>query len=526
MLLSLKLENLILIEKAVVRFEDGFHIITGETGSGKSILLTAIRLILGEKGGADLIRSQAPCAIIEAEFSSFPNPMPEGIDAPRPGDPLLIRREILPSGKSRCFVQDQLVSIAILRKITESLVEIVDQSSSHLLVSSESQRLMLDTFANLREQASFFANSFAEEKRLRKQLENALLANANQSRDLEWAESGLQYIENVQWKKDEELLLEEQHRLLANAQELIEKTAQVADGLSTLAPQMKQLNHILETAAKIDPSLKEIAQSIKSSTIELEEAESSLQAYLNRKETAPEHLAAIESRLSLIDQIKRRFGNSWEAVEKQKGKFFRQIEELHALEGQIDTLKTALFDIEKTNQNLAEQISCQRQTAAQILSAQVLKELQDLNLPLAQFEISVRRIEMTFGGIDLVRFLFSANPGLSPVPLEQAASGGELSRLVLALKTALAEQNDCKCLIFDEIDSNVGGQTAVALGEKLRAIAKNAQVIAVTHFVQVAKAALHHFSVCKVEKNGSFITKVERLSKALREKEYARMLGD
>lgn len=525
MLQSLKIENLVLISKTTIPFGEGLNILTGETGAGKSVLLTAIRLITGEKSSADLIREGASCAIIEAELSDFSAQLPEEIDCPRPGEPLLIRREILRSGKSRCFIQDHLIPAAFLRKIIQSSIEIVDQSSSQTLCSKEAQQTMLDAFAGLEQELIVFSNSFKEETKLKKQLDAAIQANMHRERDLEWAESCIQRIEETNWQQDEENQLTEEHNLLTHAQERIEKIGTLTEELAVASPQIKRLSHLLDTLLKFDHQLVPIAEIFKSASLEIEEVEAQLQSYLGKCETDPERLAAVEQRIAAIDQLKRRFGASWEEVEKQKIKCSRQIEQLNALEDQINTLKEELDRLQKQHLDTAQIISERRKAAAHVFSKQVLEELKSLNLPYAQFEITLDTQPISSNGIDAIRFLFSANPGLSPIPLEQCASGGELSRLLLAIKIVLSEKENCKCLIFDEIDSNVGGQTAAILGEKLRKLARLRQVICVTHFAQVAKAAMHHFGVYKTESNGVATTTVKKLVQKDLEIEYNRMIG-
>ena len=525
MLQSLKIENLVLISKTAISFGEGLNILTGETGAGKSVLLTAIRLITGEKSSTELIREDAACAIIEAELSNFSTELPEEIDCPRPGEPLLIRREILRSGKSRCFVQDHLVPASFLRKITQSSIEIVDQSSSQTLCSKEAQQNMLDAFASLEQDILVFSNSFKEETKLKKQLDAAMDASMHRERDLEWAESNIQRIEETNWQPDEENQLNEEHNLLTHAQERIEKIGALTEELAIISPQIKRLSHLLDTLLKFDSQLTPVAQIFKSASLEIEEVEGSLQSYLGKCEADPARLAAVEQRIAAIDQLKRRFGTTWEEVEKQKIKCLRQIEQLNALDDQINALKEELNRLQKQHLNTAQGISERRKSAANIFSKQVLEELKSLNLPYAQFEIILDSQPISSNGIDSIRFLFSANPGLSPIPLEQCASGGELSRLLLAIKIVLAEKENCKCLIFDEIDSNVGGQTAAILGGKLRKLANQRQVICVTHFAQVAKAAMHHFSVYKTEDRGTATTTVKKLTPKDLETEYNRMIG-
>lgn len=523
MLLSLKLENLVLIEKAQIAFGSGLNILTGETGAGKSVLLAAIRLISGEKGGADWIRHDAASAVVEAEIFPYPT-LPEELEAPPPGEPLLIRRELFRSNKSRCLIQDNLVSASFLRSFIRPILEIVDQNSSQYLCESESQRKMLDAFADLEPSVLEFSRSFDEEMQLRKQLNQALEANSRRKEDLAWAQTSLQQIEQSMPTLEEETQWHQELNRLSHAEELLIKVSAVTEGLSEFAPQLHRFSSLLEHAARLDPSLTALSQTMKASSIELEEIERSLLSSLQHYDTDPSRLAAIEEKITVWEQLKRRFGGSRETIEKQKGKFLRQIEQLEHLDEEIETLQNTLHQLEKRHQEIAGQISLRRKVAASTFANQVQEELQSLNLPYAQFEVSVQPTPISSYGIDTTQFRFSANPGFVTLPLNQCASGGELSRLLLAIKTVLAK-TECQCLVFDEIDSNVGGQTAAMLGEKLKTLSKTRQVLCVTHFVQVAKAATDHFAVSKKECNDMVFTSIERLDKAMREKEFSRMLG-
>jgi DNA repair protein RecN (Recombination protein N) len=272
-------------------------------------------------------------------------------------------------------------------------------------------------------------------------------------------------------------------------------------------PAIKQNLANLEHCVRFDPQLTPVAQSMKSALLELEEIGRTLRSYADRIEADPKRLIDVEKRLAAIESLKRRFGPD---IEGQKKKLQEKTEQ--NLDIQIESKQMNLAALKKKNLSLAEEIYKKRKAAADPFANQVLTELKSLNIPHAKFEIT-----------NEFRFLFSANPGLAPIFLEQCASGGELSRLLLAIKTVLAEGT--RCLVFDEIDSNVGGQTAAILGEKLKRLAEKRQVICVTHFVQVAKCAREHFLVTKIEKEGNAFTIIQKINEKEREKEYDRMMG-
>ena len=531
MLTLLKIENLILIEKAEIAFGPGLNIITGETGSGKSALLSAIRLLCGERADPQQIRKGASLAVVEASLSFFSPELlaEEGIAVPENGQPLRVRREIHTSGKNRCFIEDQQTSLAFLKKCIGNSIEMVDQSSSHSLSSPGEQRRLLDLYAQLSEELAAFARSFSEEQQLAAALKELNLAQSQKERTLEWANRDLSFIQEVDWKADEEETLSQEHHRLTHSQELAEKvgsaSALLNEGEPPLISLLKRCLASLESCTRFDPKLQPIAEALKSAVLELQEVGSSLQSYADRIDADPRRLTAVEERIAAIESLKRRFGTDQKGIDALKETLAAQIEKLANLDEELERKKRELERIRAHNQTLAEEISRQRKKAAPRLEADLLQQLKSLNLPHVQLAIDLQEKPIGSDGIDEVSFLFSANPGHPPLPLDRCASGGELSRLLLAIKTVLAENERSGCLIFDEIDSNVGGQTAAVLGTRLKSLAQSRQVICVTHFVQVAQCASHHLLVSKSEKNGAASTHIVPLMESERQAEYSRMLG-
>ncbi|MBX7065729.1 MAG: AAA family ATPase [Parachlamydiales bacterium] len=481
----LKIQNLILIQSAVLEFGSGLNILTGETGSGKSAVLSAIRLISGERADTSCIRKGSDMAIVEAEFE----------------DGSILRREIYRSGKNRCFIDDAQVSLAVLKESVQ--IEMVDQSSS--ILGQEKQ--LLDQFAHISEEVKAYEASNSEEKALENEL-NSLLATPKE-RELEWAKKDLDLIEEVRWKEEEKLSAE--HHLLTHAQELAEKIGMAASIFEEGMPNFKRALSSLEHSIRFDAKLQPIAQSVKSALLELEEAHQSIQSYADRIEVNPARLEALEREIGSIVTLKRRFGPD---IEAQKEKLNATIEHLTNIDVRIDALQKSLATLKEKNKTWSQSITGKRKKAAPQFSSLILDELKSLNIPNAQFEVSIDA---------QIEFLFSANPGHPPIPIEKCASGGELSRLLLAIKTILSEGKST--LVFDEIDSNVGGQTASAIGEKLKRISQFRQVICVTHFVQVAKCGKDHFLVSKEARDESTYTIVQKMGEKEKMREYNRMMG-
>lgn len=481
----LKIKNLILIESAVLEFGKGLNILTGETGSGKSAILSAIRLIAGERADSSCIRKGSDLGVVEAEFE----------------DGSILRREIYRSGKNRCFIDEAQVSLSALKEFIQ--IEMVDQNSSIL----GKEKLLLDQFAEISEEVKDFEASICEENKLSAEL-NTLLATPKE-RELEWAKKDIELLEEARWKEEESLAQE--HHLLTHAQELAEKISAAACLFDEGIPYFKRALGLLEQAQRFCDKIEHLAEPVKGALLELEEAGRSLQSYGDRIEINPTRLEALEKEIGAIVTLKRRFGSDLGA---QKEKLLTTIEHLANLDARIDNLQKSLILLREKNETWARSINEKRRQASPLFSNILLQELKSLNIPNAQFEVVIS---------DRIQFLFSANPGHPPIPIEKCASGGELSRLFLAIKTILSQGKST--LVFDEIDSNVGGQTAAAIGEKLKRLSEFRQVICVTHFVQVAKCGIDHFLVSKETLAEDTYTTVQKMGEKEREREYNRMMG-
>jgi ATPase involved in DNA repair len=526
MINRLSIQNLILIEKAEILFDQGLQIITGETGSGKSVLLGALRLLLGAKADGESIRSGASVAAVEAELT-ISQPLSwleeEGISVPSHGS-VLIRREIHRSGKNRCFFEEQQIPLALLKKITSGVIELVDQGSASSLSSAEAQRKWLDAFGGLSLRVQEFGVSFNKEKELTAKLQQLKAEKETVQKELEKAQEDVKILDEVDVQDQEEEKLTEEHNVLTHAQALEAAAASTLSLLSEsqepLIPLLKRAAHNLEHLVSVDSRLTETAGSIKRSALELEEAVFFLRSYVDRLEANPRRLLVVEERLAQLEKLKKRFG-SLSQLRHIQDALFKQLNRPSELEEIITSTDAEIKILQKYHREEAQRIGDLRREAAFRFSIAITEELLSLNLPHARFEASISPKPISSHGTDEVSFLFSANPGYPPLPLEECASGGELSRVFLAIKTVLTEQDQSSCLIFDEIDSNVGGQTAAILGEKLQTLAKKRQIICVTHFVQVAKYASHHFLVSK----NDALTTVQRLNAAQQEIEFDRMLG-
>jgi DNA repair protein RecN (Recombination protein N) len=489
MIRKLKIQNLILVERAEIVFGPGLNILTGETGSGKSAILTAIRLILGERADVQWIRKGADLAVVEAEVGEH-----------------LVRRELHKSGRSRSFIDDELVPLQELKALP---IELVDQSSS---ISSSNEREYLDLFGDVPSCKAEFDEWSRSQKKLEELLELQKKGDAEQKKIAE----DVAFLQEVNWKKGEEEALQQEHHLLTHAAELLEKTGRANTLLSECLPALKRAG--FDALIKIEPKFQECAEWFKTGLLNLDEVQHFLASYLSRIEVDPQRLERIEDRIGEIESVKRRFG-SFERVEE----FLRESNQYSNLVWEIEEAQKnlAIADAKLTAKTTA---ITQKRKSAKLADA-ILHELQSLNLPDARMAIEILPKTRSETGADAIRYLFAANPGQPLLPLDQCASGGELSRLLFAVKTVLGHKEKSTCLIFDEIDSNVGGKTAAILGSKLQTLSRHLQLICVTHFVQVAKCALDHFLVSKKTTPLGATTLIEKLNEKSRALEYQRMMG-
>ncbi|MBM3184643.1 MAG: hypothetical protein FJZ64_04995, partial [Chlamydiae bacterium] len=506
---NLNIKDLILVDEAHIELGSGLNIFTGETGAGKTALLTAIDLLMGGRADSEWIRQGQQMAVVEAELSDFSSVLLKDLEIAPNLKTVTIRREIHASGKSRCFIEDSLVSVGFLRTFMQSVIEMVDQNSAYLLQQTEEQRKILDLFGKLEKESAILEGLYLAHKKTKELLDETLLKKEAKEKELENFKEAVSFIEEVNLKEGEEEDLSYLHTTFSHAQKRLELVSSVADGLTGALVCLGPLLSPLTQVATLDPTLQPLETTLKTTLLEIKELERTVHSYLENIEIDPNKLTSIEERLAQIEKLRRRFGVSFEEIQKQKIFFLNEIEKLSSLDSYLSELQKKEQDLSKEVLFLAENLFEKRKKVAHFFSARILEELKSLNLPKAEFQVQITRKPLSSTGIDAISFIFSANPGTPLLPLDQCASGGEISRLLFAAKTILAEEDSIRCLIFDEIDSNVGGQTASILGEKLKKMAQKSQILCVTHFVQVAKHAAHHFSVSKEERNGQAITLVK-----------------
>jgi DNA repair protein RecN (Recombination protein N) len=530
MISRLTLKNLILIDSCTIEFLPHFTALTGETGAGKTALTEGLQLALGARADTVMIRKGEEKASVEAVFEIGQLPAVQkvlqdaGIEF-NPDEELIIRREINREGKNRAFANSQQVSLPVLQKLGSFLLELVEQHTYHYLTTAESQRTILDQFGNLQTILAAFQDAYQEELRLQKELDALLHQEAEQDKRRTILHSQLAEITAVKMQSGEEEKITEEHRRLAHAQEILEKIGPVTQGLSQFLPHLSRFHKVSSSLCTYDARLSQASSLLQDASIAMTEAYHDLQTYTDKLERDPHRFTYLEERLAVIENLKRKYGATFEEILAFQEENRQQLEKLDNLSEEIDQLRRRREEAIQMTRACALALTQGRKTIAEMLEKILTQTLQLLNMPGAEVHISVTPTSRSQWGDDLVQFWMRANIGEHRALIKDHASGGELSRLLFAVKIALAEKNQTPTLIFDEIDANVGGKTASVIGEQLKRLGQHRQVICITHFPQVAAQADHQFSVKKVESSGRTITQIQVLSEEQRETELLRMLG-
>jgi DNA repair protein RecN (Recombination protein N) len=531
MIRHLVLNNLVLVESCEIHFSPTFNVVTGETGAGKTALIEAIGLCLGNRADASLLRKGCDKAFVEAAFDvdglvGVKEILEEGGLSIESGELLTIRREIAKEGKNRAFINCRTVPLPLLQKIGSELIDLIGQGAHQSLLSSEAQRQLVDLYGGHEKTLKTFQTAFYKERELCKKLEELKQLSLRRERDEEIWRSQLEEIETVNLKKDEEEALFEKYQRLAHAQEICEKVDLAVKGLSeTAIPQLLRYSKACDSLIGYDRKMEEPSKLIHEAQISLSEALRSLQSYSQNIDNDPKTFDFLENRLSAITRLKRKFGQTFEEIDAYALKLKTELSRLENLSEELESTEKLLTEAKETTNQCAQELSEQRKQTALQLQKTLTSQLQSLNMAGAEVTIGILPQPRSQSGDDIIQFWLKANTGEHPGLVKEHSSGGELSRLLFAMKTTLAEKNNTPTLIFDEVDSNVGGKTASIMGEKLQELGKHRQVICITHFPQVASKGDTHFSVQKFEEEGRTKTKISILSKKEREKEMLRMLG-
>lgn len=545
MLRELRIRNFAVIDEVVLELKPGLNIITGETGAGKTIILDALGLIAGQRGSTDVIRNREDEASVEALFDSLPEELSEklgnaGFEAE---DEIVIKRIVSRSGKNRIYLNGSLAPRAVLAEIGATLVQIYGQHEHQTLLQPETHLSLLDGFAELEAPARSMQMSYKMLTASWNELNQVKQSMEQKRREKALLEAQLEELERARLKPGEEEELRAAKNVLAHSEKLYQGCREGEDLLyesdAALVGRLGKYSGRLRELAGVDQHLRPTVELLESSLAQLQEAAAQLRRYAERIHFDRNSLEQVEERLAEIQRLKRKYGGSVEDILRVHEEIRESLGSLEQGESKIAALEKTFADVRQTAWDTAEKISTARQRAAKKLKRDMEREVRTLGMPETTFEVRftthdekadvppffVGGKKLTERGMDQVEFYFSPNPGEPPKPLARIASGGELSRLMLALKALVLTASDASTLLFDEVDAGIGGRVAEIVGKKLKQVAARQQVLSVTHLPQIAALADAHYVVEKEVEQGRTFTRVKQLSERDRIAEIARMLG-
>lgn len=534
MLRQLNIKDFILMEEAQLSFGSGFHVFSGETGSGKSAVLHALRLVGGERADVSIVRHGAAKGSVEAVFDlskaaeAIELLQDSGIDLDDSFE-LVIRREVHVNGKSKAWINHQIAHLSLLKRVSSFLMQIVEQNASRRLQSTQDHLHIVDTHGDLTTLAESYTKGWEQLQATQKQLVALKENEGERLRLIEVCKMELAEIEEAAITAEEEDIIFAEYSLLANA---AQRSALCSDLLNNLQeggpaiiPRLHRMAHKLEELQTLDPSIKARMSSLSPALLELQELSYELQRYSSQIDSDAKKLASLDGRLALISKLKKKYGGSCAAIVSYGIKAKKRVVELEQSDNAIELLEKEVETQKKNVFDKAAYLTAERSAAALSFAGSMEKELHELNMPQAQFFAAIIPNSCNRHGNESIEFFLQSNVGEKKTSLCTGASGGEIARVLLALHVLLAGKDKTPTLFFDEIDANIGGLTATKIAKKLIKIAKNHQVICVTHFRQVAEPAEHHLTVVKKEIEGRTVSVIEMLSVEKRDKELIRMSG-
>ena len=531
MLSLLHIENIAVIESADISFDQGFNILTGETGAGKSIVIDAISAILGERAYRDMIRTGAGRASVRAVFTDVPEFAWFAENGVEYDPETIIQREIYLDGKNVCRVNGTLVTVSILRKLGIQLINIHGQHDSASLFDENNHLQFLDDFAVNGDLRLQYFTAYETVAKLRRELASLTLDESDKLRRMETLRIQIEEITKAELEAGEDDALEARRKLLQNAEKLASgmndavETVYGGEDTDGAAVLLAQAERSLARIAKYDDSIAALHDKIADLMYQVQDAAEELKDARDDLAYSSDELEQIESRLDVIHRLRRKYGASCVDILDYLERAKQELDEIEFSDDHLERLKGKLSKAEKAAWSAADALRVNRMKTAVELSSRILTELAQLDMPRVQFKCEFTELELTPNGADAVAFYMSANAGEALKPLSKVASGGELARIMLAMKNVLAEQDQIATLIFDEVDTGVSGRAAQKVAEKLRSVARNKQVLCVTHLPQLAALANTHLLIAKAERDGRTFTTVSPLDIEGRKRELARIIG-
>ncbi len=533
MLQLLHIENIAVIECADISFRAGFNALTGETGAGKSIVIDSLSAVLGARTSRDLIRTGADKAFVSAEFDAVDASLGALVELgvePEDGV-LLLQRDIYADGRNLCRVNGRPVTVAQLRALGTSLLNIHGQHEGTQLLDEEQHGAYLDRFAQVNDPLDAYTARYQAVRETRRQIDELQMDEAEKARRVDTLRHQIAELERAELRGGEEEELLERRELLRNAEKFMEAFAAAdyalsggEDGLGA-SSQLKNAENALHGVRTLGARFSELCERLEGLYSEVYDLAETVRDLRGEMDFSPQELDAVESRADQLYRLKKKYGATVGEMLDYLERSKKELDEIEYADDRIVQLQGKLDKQEKELLSAARALSDARKTAARTLEGRILQELHELDMNKVRFAIDFIEKEPDATGIDAVRFLMSANVGEDLKPIHKIASGGELARIMLALKNVLAEQDHVMTMVFDEVDTGVSGRAAQRVAEKLAKLSKKRQVLCVTHLPQLAAMADTHFSVEKGEENGRTFTCVAELDRAQRRTELARLTG-
>jgi len=530
----LRIKNLALVEELEWQMGPGFIAVTGETGAGKSIIIGALQLLLGERADKSFIRTGADLCTVEAVFSGKdlqklnPQLVEAGIEPCE--NELILKRSLSSTGTNRQFINSSPTTLSALKNLGDELVDLHGPHDHQSLLSPETQLILLDSFARAEERLAEYRNHYRQLQTLLAEHSALNTAETAREQEIDLLRHQINEIKSANLVADEEEEIEKRYKLTSNSKRLIDLANATANKLSeaddSVLSQLAETQRLLRELEKIDNSIAQFSAAHAASVIELSEIARALSTYTEKLDLDPEQLAALEQRVSLFETLKRKYGGSIAEVIAFGERAAERMQKIEGRDAELERLVKEIENVRSHMNRAGEALHKLRTKAAPKLSENIRRNLRDLGFRQSEFEAKLSALdEPRASGFDALELLFSPNPGEPLKPLRAIASSGEISRLMLAIKSALAAHDTIPLLVFDEIDTNVGGEIAHAVGAKMLTLGHDHQLICITHLPQVAAIASSHFVVSKDVSRGRTFSNLREVTGKMRQEEIARMLG-
>lgn len=534
MLELLHIENIAIIERADIEFGRGFNALTGETGAGKSIVIDALGAVLGQRTSRELIRTGAEKAFVSAAFSDVPPELPglaENGLAPEEDGTLLLQRELYGDGKNVCRVSGRPVTVAQLKRIGASLLNIHGQHDGQQLLDEERHLVYLDRFGRIDAELDIYRECYDAWRATRREMDALGMDEAEKARRVDMLRHQIGELERADLQEGEEETLLARRNILRNGEKFLSAISAAdaclngGDESLGAVSAIKEAEDALRGLRSLGDEFVELSDRLESLRCEAYDLAETIRDKKDEYDFSPQELDAVESRCDQLYRLKKKYGSSVEEMLAYLEKSREELDRIEYADDCLAQLEQKLRAQESAARDAAKALSEKRRAAAKELETRISRELSELDMPKLRFSIDFQEKDLAEDGADAVAFLMSANVGEALRPIQKIASGGELSRIMLALKNVLAEQDSVMTMVFDEVDTGVSGRAAQRVAEKLARLSRTRQVLCVTHLPQLTAMADVHFGVEKGEENGRTLTRVRELDRAARRAEIARMSG-